>query len=66
MHQHTLKVLLERMGVPEMTLTIDNIKWLGSNLVTYKDHPDFPEAIHLVAAILTIKGEDTTKIIGRD
>ena len=61
-----LKLLLKQMDVPERELTTENLKWLGANLAsTHEKHPDFPEAIHLVANLLTIQGESTKDIAGR-
>ena len=54
------------MGI-EVELTTENLKTLGKTLaIKYKDHPDFPEAIHLIATLLTLKGESTEEIVGRN
>lgn len=61
----TLNFLLKTMNVPDEYK--DDLYWLAKNLVTNnKKHPNFPEAIHLVAALLTINGEIEIEIFGRN
>lgn len=56
-----LELLLERIGLP-MKLTTENLKWLCNNLP--KDHPDFPETIHLVATLLELRKEKYERPLG--
>lgn len=61
----TLNHLLEKMDVP--TEHKNDLNWLAKNLATNnKKHPNFPEAIHLVAALLTMNGESISEIVGRN
>ena len=53
MDKTTLNCLLDKMNVPKEHK--DDLHWLAKNLATNnKNHPDFPEAIHLVTALLHI------------
>ena len=53
--------ILDKMDVPAMRkeLTIPNLRWLQRNLfIRNKDKPEFPSAVHLIATLLTMRGED--------
>lgn len=64
MFERTLVLLLERMKVSNTVLSTENLKWLGENLAKdHKNHPDFPEAIHLIDSLLKCKGENAKIVI---
>lgn len=59
----TLNHLISKMDVPAEHK--DDLIWLAKNLATNnKKHPDFPEAIHLVASLLKMTGQQV-EIVGR-
>jgi len=59
----TLRHLVSKMDVPAEHK--DDLIWLAKNLATNnKKHPDFPEAIHLVASLLKFTGQNI-EIVGR-
>jgi len=60
----TLRYLVNKMDVPAEHK--DDLIWLAKNLATNnKKHPDFPEAVHLIASLFKMTGQDI-EIVGRN
>lgn len=60
----TLRYLVSKMDVPAEHK--DDLIWLAKNLATNnKKHSDFPEAVHLIASLFKMTGQDI-EIIGRN
>lgn len=59
--EKVLGEILDGMDVPAMRkeLTTPNLRWLQRNLfIRNKDKDSFPSAVHFIATLLTMRGED--------
>ena len=59
--EKVLSEILNEMDVPAMRkeLTTHNLRWLQRNLfIKNKDKPSFPSAVHFIATLLSMRGED--------
>ena len=59
--ENNLKAALDTMDVPEgrKEPTIANLRWLQRNLfIRNQNHRELPFAIHMIATLLTLMGEN--------
>lgn len=59
--EKNLREILDKMDVPAMRkeLTVPNLRWLQRNLfIRNKDKDEFPSAIHFIATLLVMHGEN--------